>query len=135
MPLTESGPLHAVVQRSANTRLTTADRLSTSGLDYMTWASKMVDEGKMYWANSASNTTNVEVWVWRLTVWGFPRRGISRPHEIGAWLDNTSGDHVIHNHVYTLLIVASFWEASDQSWYLGRTAFTFQMPSFFPPVK
>ena len=61
MPLTESGPLHAVVQRSANTRLTTADRLSTSGLDYMTWASKMVDEGKMYWANSASNTTNVEV--------------------------------------------------------------------------
>ena len=32
-----------------------------------------------------------------------------------AYFDQTPGDHVIHNPVYMLLIVASFLGASDQS--------------------
>lgn len=34
--------------------MTTADRFSGSDLDYMTWANKMVAEGKMYWPNNPS---------------------------------------------------------------------------------
>lgn len=34
--------------------MTAADRFSVSGLDYMSWANKMVDEGKMYWPNKTS---------------------------------------------------------------------------------
>jgi hypothetical protein len=34
--------------------MTAADRFVVSGLDYMTWANKMVAEGKMYWPNKTS---------------------------------------------------------------------------------
>ena len=50
---------------------------------------------------------------------------------LSAWLDNTSGDHVIHNRVYTFLIVASLLGASDQSRYLDRTAFIPECYPFF----
>ncbi|KFX94575.1 hypothetical protein V490_04304 [Pseudogymnoascus sp. VKM F-3557] len=40
-------------------RMTTADRFAVSGLDYMTWANKMVAEGKMYWSNHTSTEVQI----------------------------------------------------------------------------
>ena len=54
---------------------------------------------------------------------------------LSVGLDNTSGDHVILNRVYTFLIVASLLGASDQSRYLDRTAFIPECYPFFPPAK
>lgn len=45
-------------------RIPASERLSTSGLDYMTWTRKMVDEGKLYWP---ANATDVRIETARAT--------------------------------------------------------------------
>ncbi|KAL4799955.1 hypothetical protein BDV19DRAFT_384794 [Aspergillus venezuelensis] len=66
--LTEASPLsrNAALTKEMRTptplNTTRANSFHASGLDYMTWVQKMVDEGVMYWAptntNINSNTTN-----------------------------------------------------------------------------
>ncbi|KAL4964614.1 uncharacterized protein BDV14DRAFT_200668 [Aspergillus stella-maris] len=62
IPLSHDAALTKAMRAPTPLNTTRANSFHASGLDYMTWAQKMVDEGVMYWApTNTNNNTSTSV--------------------------------------------------------------------------